>query len=196
VRRSPYSYGSPAPKRIRSGLLLIIVIGVVVLLSILVTFLGNGSSTTQIEPTLPPEVNVVGPTEVPTPGATVAPTSEPTVVASTATTADITYQAIQSAFHTLSTADWTVYARSLVNRHIVWQGQLQAVRSSDELWFTLDPASEGSIPQTALHLTQPIQALIPGMKATFEGDIARIVVFGQQVLVHIRNGHIISTQSD
>jgi hypothetical protein len=189
VKHSPFSYGSPAPKRLRSGILLIIIIGVMALFSILVTFLSNDSGTTQVEPTLPPKVLVDIPTEPTVSNATAVPTVElPLSVDNTL--ADLTYQTIQKAYETSSTTDWMVYARSLINRHVVWQGQLLAMHTAEELWFAIDGPAQEEIPQTALHLLQAGQPITPGETVNFEGDISRIVVFNRQVLVHLRNGQL------
>lgn len=189
VRQSPFSYGSPAPKRLRSGVLLIIIVGVMALFSILVTFLSNDSGTTQVEPTLPPKVLVDNPTEPAVPNATAVPAIEQPLSVSD-TSSDVTYQTIQKAYETSSTADWVAYARSLVNCHVVWQGQLLAIHTAEELWFAMDGSAQEEIPQTALHLLQAGQPITPGETVNFEGDISRIVVFNRQVLVHLRNGQL------
>ena len=192
MRNSPFSYGSPAPKRLRSGLLLVAIVGVMVLFSVLVTFLSNDNGSTQLEPTLPPEVLVDIPTASAAPSATTVRTVEQPIVVSDAST-DVTYQAIQRAYETLSTTDWVVYARSLVNRHVLWRGQLLANHTVEELWFVMGTYTQEEIPQTALHLLQAGQPIAPGETATFEGDISRIVVFNRQVLVHLRNGQLSTT---
>ena len=173
-------------------MLLIIGIGVMVLFSVLITFLSNDSDTTQVDSTLPPEVLVDTPTNAPAPRATLVPTAERPIIVNNESS-DVTYQAIQRAYETLSTADWVVYARSLVNRHVLWQGQLLAIHTVEELWFVMDTYTQEEIPQTALHLLQACQPIAPGETATFEGDISRIVVFNRQVLVHLRNGQLSTT---
>lgn len=192
MRPSPFSYGSPAPKRLRSGMLLIIIIGVMVLFSVLVTFLSNDNGSTQLEPTLPPEELAVISTEPAAPSATTVPTAEQPISVSDALS-DVTYQAIQKAYETLSTTDWVMYARSLVNRHVQWQGRLLATHTVEELWFVMDTSAQEGIPQTALHLLQPGQPIVPGETVTFEGEISRIVIFNRQVLVHLRNGQLNAT---
>lgn len=191
MRNSPFSYGSPAPKRMRPRLVLIVTVGVMILFSVLVTFLSNDSSSTDLDSTLESEVFVENPTEAPVPAATMVPAIEPTTVVSE-DSLGVTYKAIQKAYDTLSTDDWVVYARSLVNQHVRWQGQLQAIHASDELWFTIDPSMASEIPQTALHLSETGQTLTPGEAAFIEGEISRIVVFDRQVLVHIRDGQVIT----
>ena len=160
-----------------------------VLLSVLVTFLSNDSSSTQLEPTLTPEVFADIPTEAPAPSATTAPAAEQPIIVSDTST-DVTYQAIQRAYETLSPTDWVVYARSLVNRHVQWQGQWLATHTAEELWFVMDSYAQEGIPQTALHLIQAGQLIAPGGTVTFEGDISRIVVFNRRVMVHLRNGRL------
>jgi hypothetical protein len=200
VRHSPFSYGSPAPKRMRSGLLLIVIIGVIVLFSVLVTFLSNDSSSTELDSTLSPEVVVDIPTEFAepseVPAATAIPvqTAEPPITAG-AISSDVMYQTIQKAYGTMSTADWVTFARSLVNRHVQWRGKLIANHTSEELWFTMDTSALEGIPETALHLSEAGQLITPGEMVYFEGDISRIVVFSRQVLVHLRNGQITTTQN-
>jgi hypothetical protein len=178
----------------RSGVLFIVIIGVMVLFSVLVTLLSNDSESTQLSVAVSTDVPVDDPTEAPLPTAVPVPTELPPVVENVEST-DITYAAIQAAYQTLSTDDWSIYARSLVNRHIQWQGVLTAIHTTEELWFTPDLSSQTETPQTALHLSQPSPPIKVGDVAIFEGEISRIVVFDGQVLVHINNGQLISTRN-
>jgi hypothetical protein len=201
VRQSPFSTGSPAPKQMKSGLLLIVIVGVVILISVMVTFLSDGSDTTQVDSPLTEgvEVNLVtvtaSPSQVPAiPATTTQPSVEP-MDGINATLSGVAYQSIQDAYSRLSSADWIAYARALVNRHVQWQGEVQAIHASDEIWINMDNKAQKLIPETALHLASEDQSFAPGETVTFEGDISRIVVLNRQVLVHLRNGQLVTTQN-
>ncbi|MHB1357066.1 MAG: hypothetical protein ACYCZF_13945 [Anaerolineae bacterium] len=195
MRQPPFSQGSPAPKRMRSGMLLIVIIGVMILFSVLVTFLSDDSDSTQLEATIPTKVFEQIPTETPSPTAKPAPTAEAPSTAADNTSNRLTYQEVQTAYETLSTTDWIVYARSLVNRRIQWEGQLMAAHAVDELWFTMDTSIQHEIPHIALHLARPGSTISPGETAIFGGEISRIVVFDRQVLVHVINGQVMTAQN-